>query len=190
MVQFDVFTPFSHVMLPTTQSNALSVAQNMKPVLSARLLLNSLKTHFRKKNRLNNGLKQLSRKGRNKQMEILKNFIHTACPLMLQAVSIDPSGKASLSVTSILQSRLMFYINYTREYSSIWLLGAKTFLLLRNWTIASEHFHLPLVSVSSNKGYLLCPKYLVQKAKHGEGPTWLPCWLHSFKGNSCSHRSP
>ena len=58
-----------------------------------------------------------------------------------------PFWEGSLYMTYILLSLLRFYINCIRGYSSIWLIGARPFLLLRNWTDAFEHFHQPFVMI-------------------------------------------
>ena len=83
-----------------------------------------------------------------------------------------PSGKVSLTVTSIFPSHLMFYINCTRAYSSIWFIGVRTFLLLRNWIVESEYFYQHLVFDNLKMEYLLYAKYQDQN-----GRTWQRSYL-------------
>src|SRR5271155_3687691 len=165
MVLFDVFIPFSPAMLPTTRNNVSSPAQNMVHVLNARLLLRTFKTRHQQKIELANGRNKSSRRPGSKQIAVLKNFIHTVCQKMLPAMSISHSGMASHSATFIDQSHPTFYTNCTKEFLSIWLIGARESSLLRNLTIKFEHFHLLMVFNSSKMVFSPCLKYRVLKEK-------------------------
>src|SRR5712664_3562420 len=101
-------------------------------VLSARYLLMNFKTQHQQKIELSNGPNKLSRRPSSKQMASLQNFTHTACQKILLAASIGHSGMVSHSATFIDQSRQTFCINCTKEFLSIWSIGARESLLLRN----------------------------------------------------------
>src|SRR5277367_6345630 len=84
---------------------------------------------------LANGRNKSSRRPGSKQIAVLKNFIHTVCQKMLPAMYISHSGMASHSATFIDQSHPMFCTNCTKEFLSIWLIGARESSLLRNLRI-------------------------------------------------------
>jgi hypothetical protein len=104
----------------------------MELVLSARHLLMNFKTQLQPKIELGNGPNKLSMRPSSKQMGALENFTPTACQTMLLAASISHSGMASHSATSIDPSHPMFYTNFTKEFSSIWSVGARESSPLRN----------------------------------------------------------
>jgi Plavaka transposase len=63
---------------------------------------------------------------------------------------------------------------------SIWLLSARTFLLLRNWTDEYELFHQALVFDSLKMGYLHCPKFLVQNERTWQRSFLAACHQRAF----------
>ena len=158
---FDVCTLSLPAMLPTTQNNALLPVQNMVHASSARLLLMTFKTRHQQKVTPRNGPNKSSRRPNGKRMASLKNFIHTACQTMFLAVSIGRSGMASHSATFIIQLHPTFCTSFIKEFSSIWSVGARESSLLRNWTIAFEHFLLPMVFDNSKMEFSPCLRYLV-----------------------------
>ena len=143
----------------------------------------NFKTQHQQKIELRNGPKKLSRRPGSKQITSPKNFTHTVCQKMLLEVSIDHSGMVSHSATFIDLSHPTFCINSTKEFSSIWSIGARESSLLRNWTSVFEHFLLPMVLGSSKWYFRHVSNIGYRKEEHGKDSPWLPCWVYACTGN-------
>src|SRR5882762_1111847 len=107
----------------------------MERVSNARQRQLSWKKSKYKNGELRNGPNRSWKKADSMLKEMRGSFTHTACPMKLLVVSFGHSGMASLSATSTMQSHLTFYINFTKEYSSIWSGGARGFSVHKSWTV-------------------------------------------------------